>query len=116
MDLEEHLDDYHHAMKPGELLTPLAQHRVLAVEVEGHRSVLDKIVALLDGEEIHSRLDGRVMGRKNGLVEEIKMLREARMERPKLKLSWGWMTLMSAIVGLLTAIMYLLVAVLSAIE
>jgi len=89
-------------------------HVNLAANVGQNTMLLGRIVDLLEGEDIVSDLDGRVIDHRPGLMYEIETLRKQSMNGgipAKLKLTNGQRALIVAVLGFLTAIVIMLTAI-----
>lgn len=109
-----HIRDYHASLAQGEGTELVAEHKALITDVAENRQLLDRIVVVLEGEDIRSGLTGQTIGHKDGLVQGLVKFNQFResAEHPKFQLTPFQRGLIIAVISLLTAVLGVLAVLL----
>lgn len=111
-----HLLDYHANLKAHEADELVIEHRGLMTQVDSNRDMLHRIVAILDGEDIYSDLDGHIVDRRPGMRADLAELKQQSTNgglRSRIQFTTFQKSLVTASLGLLTAIVVLLTAIIT---
>lgn len=115
--LAAHINDDHGGLpSPSEVRRMIAEHETMIGQVGENRELLRKLVDLLEGEDIYSDLDpGMIIDHRPGLIYEVRALRQQSQNggiHAKVQLTPWQRTLITGLLGLITATVVLLTAIL----